>query len=114
MGIGNVNIWSKIRDPKANNTEVAGTFTAVDGDDLLPSDIELSTIRKITMSPMNVLAGSFLTVAGSFGSAEPKDLPNNRVNLNLTTHPEGAVGGSVAVPVVSSGSHRIAFNAVGW
>ncbi len=114
MGIGNVNIWSKIRDPRSNNVHLAGSLTAVDADNLTPADIELSTIRAINLSPLNVLAGTQLTVAGSFGSGEANPRPGNVVDLNIIEHPEGSIGGSVAVPVPASGSHRISFDAVGW
>lgn len=110
MTISNVNIWMKLRDPRSHSSRVTGSFTAIDGDDLLPSDIELSTIQSIVLSPNNVIAGTQLSVAGSFGSSDAKDLPGDRVNLSVVPIPEGSTTPASGI----GGSHRIAFDAVGW
>lgn len=108
MAIGNVNIWMKLRDPRSHSTNVKGSFTANDADDLAPSDIELSTIQSINLAPLNVETGSALTVAGSFGSGEANDLPGDRVNISAV------LLGEAGPTAATEGSHRIAFDAVGW
>ncbi len=114
MAIDNVNVWSKIRDPRSNNVEVAGTFTAKDNDYLTPADIELSTIRSITMTPLNVIAGTQPTVAGSFELGDAKDYVGGSVNLSIILKPEGSVGTVQSQRPLAAGSHRIGFDAVGW
>ncbi len=110
MPIDNVNIWMKLRDPRSHSSRVKGSFTAKDADNLTPADIELSTIQAINLSPLNVQAGTQVTVAGSFGSGEANDRPGNVVDLSIVPIPEGSTTPSTAI----GGSHRIAFDAVGW
>ncbi len=110
MPIDNVNIWMKLRDPKSHSSKVKGSFTAKDNDYLTPADIELSTIQSITMTPMQTIAGTQLTVAGSFELGDAKDYVGGSINLSLVPIPEGSTTAATAI----AGSHRVHFDAVGW
>ncbi len=110
MTVGSVNIWMKLRDPRSHSSKVKGSFTAGDGEYLIPSDIELSAIQALTMTPLthHKGLGSQVTAAGSFESGDAADLVGGSVQLSLVNL--GTAGGQVA----AEGSYRIGFDAVGW
>jgi len=111
MSVGDVSVWMKLRDPKSHSSIVKGTFNSADGQYLIPSDLELSTIQALTMTPLDHHKGqgSQLTVAGSFEKGDARDIPSGSVQLSVAAI--GTAGGQVDT---DAGSVRIGYDVVGW
>jgi len=109
--VGNVNTWTKIRDPKSNNVDVRGSFVAGDGEYLIPNDIELSSIRAVSMSPLDIPSGSQAMVTGSFEKGDARDIPSGSVQLGIQGVRDG---GTITGIGKTFGSIRVGYDAVGW